>query len=228
MINIDDWIQDYQEIMLQTFGKRVLFIGLQGSYSRGEASEKSDIDVVLILDTINIDDLQLYKQVTSNMPNREMLCGFVSGKNELAAWIRFDLFQFFHDTLPLYGQLTDIISPITANEAREAILSGVCNIYHICNHNFLHAMNCATLAELYRKPAFFVMQAKYYLEHNGQYIRSRIELQNNLNDDDLQIMQISTNPELITAETFEQYTKLLLQWSSKLLQQYSISDAPQQ
>ena len=43
----------------ELFGERLWFVGLQGSYGRGEATDTSDIDVVsLFLDTLNIDDLK--------------------------------------------------------------------------------------------------------------------------------------------------------------------------
>ncbi len=45
MINIEKWIHTYQDLMLQTFGNRVLYIGLQGSYARKEAHEDSNIDL---------------------------------------------------------------------------------------------------------------------------------------------------------------------------------------
>ena len=32
------------------FGPRLLYLGLSGSYARGEATEESDIDIHLILD----------------------------------------------------------------------------------------------------------------------------------------------------------------------------------
>ncbi len=45
--NIDKWLNTYTEAVQGQFGDRVWFIGLQGSYGRGEATETSDIDVVL-------------------------------------------------------------------------------------------------------------------------------------------------------------------------------------
>ena len=39
---------------------RIWFLGLQGSYGRGEAGDQSDIDVVIILDTVSASDLETY------------------------------------------------------------------------------------------------------------------------------------------------------------------------
>ena len=50
MVDIKNWIVEFVNKVEYTFDKRVWFIGLQGSYGRGEATDISDIDVVVILD----------------------------------------------------------------------------------------------------------------------------------------------------------------------------------
>lgn len=62
------------------------FIGLQGSYGRGEASETSDIDVVLILDRLDSADLKKYSHMLDGLPQRKLVCRFVSGQKELKNW----------------------------------------------------------------------------------------------------------------------------------------------
>lgn len=66
-----------------TFGNRVWFVGLQGSYGRGEACDTSDIDVVVILDELSASDIGVYNAMLDTLPERELICGFLSGKNEL-------------------------------------------------------------------------------------------------------------------------------------------------
>ena len=61
--SIESWMKHYQKQVGKEFGNRIWFIGLQGSYGRGEATEKSDIDVVFILDHMSIEDLQRYRDV---------------------------------------------------------------------------------------------------------------------------------------------------------------------
>ena len=53
MIDITAWINGFLKALHDTFGNRVWFVGLQGSYGRGEATETSDIDVVVILDELS-------------------------------------------------------------------------------------------------------------------------------------------------------------------------------
>ena len=99
------WAKMLAEKALARFGARVWFMGLQGSVRRGAATESSDIDFVLILDRLDTADLSAYRELVRSMPDSEKACGFVSGRKELLAWPRADLFQFYHDTEALYGML---------------------------------------------------------------------------------------------------------------------------
>lgn len=220
MIDINQWMKQYQSIVKNSFGSRILFIGLQGSYGRGEANENSDIDVVLILDTVSLADLNQYKQAIGALPDRSLICGFVSGKGELAGWCRADLFQFYHDTISYYGNLDAIIPALTDEDAHSAVLIGACNLYHMCSHNYLHGGDTDTLKGLY-KSAFFVLQAKHYCE-TGNYVRSHLALKNVLTGTDLTVLQYAE--QLKTADrsqaALEQYSELMLQWTHKLICEY--------
>ena len=46
-----------RERLMETFGDRIMFIGLQGSRARGEATENSDVDAVVILDRVSYEDV---------------------------------------------------------------------------------------------------------------------------------------------------------------------------
>ena len=48
MIDINVWMNDFLQKLNELFANRVWFVGLQGSYGRGDATETSDIDVVVI------------------------------------------------------------------------------------------------------------------------------------------------------------------------------------
>ena len=113
MIDIENWLNEYKKEINSCFGDRVIFIGLQGSYARKEATEGSDIDVVLILDKVDINDLTTYRRLVDKLPHRDLLCGFVSGRDELAFWSEYDLFQFYFDTIALQSNLDSVIPPVT-------------------------------------------------------------------------------------------------------------------
>ena len=81
MIEIQSYMSLFCAALERTFADRVWFVGLQGSYARGEATESSDIDVVVILDELTASDLAAYRQMLDTLPHRELICGFISGKN---------------------------------------------------------------------------------------------------------------------------------------------------
>ena len=58
MIDIATWMQNFLQTLNETFRDRVWFVGLQGSFARGEATETSDIDIVVILDELSAMDIQ--------------------------------------------------------------------------------------------------------------------------------------------------------------------------
>jgi predicted nucleotidyltransferase len=57
VIDISTWMQDFLQTLNEAFANRVWFLGLQGSYGRGEATQTSDIDVVVILDELSVADI---------------------------------------------------------------------------------------------------------------------------------------------------------------------------
>lgn len=79
MIDIKKWVEEYLIRAKDLFGERLVFVGLQGSYGRGEATENSDIDVVLILDEVKPGDLSEYGKMLDTLAHRSKVCGFVSG-----------------------------------------------------------------------------------------------------------------------------------------------------
>ncbi len=60
MIEITEFIKKYMAALDQAFPDRVWFAGLPGSYGREEATEASDIDMVVILDQLSASDIHTY------------------------------------------------------------------------------------------------------------------------------------------------------------------------
>ena len=174
MIDITAWKSLFLQRLEETFGERVWFVGLQGSYCRGEATEKSDIDMVVILDEVSVSDIQIYNTMLDSLPHRELICGFLSGKKEILNWEPSDLFQFYYDTKPIKGCLDELQGLIDDKAVDRAIKIGVCNIYHGCVHNMLYEKNEEILKGLY-KSASFIVQAICFRQ-TGNYIRSQKEL----------------------------------------------------
>ena len=174
MIDVTAWVQNFLQALNETFANRVWFVGLQGSYGRGEATETSDIDIVVILDELSAVDIQTYNAMLDTLPYRELICGFLSGKEEILNWEPSDLFQFYHDTTPIKGSLDDVLAVIDESALNRAIKIGACNIYHGCVHNMLHEKSEDILRGLY-KSASFVVQAIVF-KQTGNYIKHQEEL----------------------------------------------------
>ena len=174
MVEITAWMHTFLQTLDQTFGARVWFVGLQGSYGRGEATETSDIDAVVILDELSAADIQTYHAMLDTLPNRELICGFLSGKNELLHWDASDLFQFYNDTKPIRGSLDELLPLLDSAAVNRAIKMGACNIYHGCVHNMLYEKSDEILIGLY-KAASFVVQAICF-QQTGRYISQQKDL----------------------------------------------------
>ncbi|MDO4588143.1 MAG: nucleotidyltransferase domain-containing protein [Planctomycetia bacterium] len=220
--NIQCWLDSFRNRIVETFELRIEFIGIQGSYARNEAHSESDIDVVVILDQLSFDDLKQYKDAISTLSDRKKICGFIAGKDELIHWEKSDLFQFYHDTKPLLGNLDFLRPLIQKNDIRRAISIAGGNIYHACCHNYLHEQEGQILRSLY-KVAFFALQARHYIE-TGVYLGNRHDLRNQLSDQDRQILETADEiPESFSPDQpqFALFSKRLLQWSSQLIRTYS-------
>ena len=174
MVDIRTFTDSFLQALDKDFGKRVWFVGLQGSYGRGEATETSDIDVVVILDELSATDIESYNAMLDTLPQRELICGFLSGKNELLHWEASDLFQFYYDTTPIKGSLDELLSVIDEEAVGRAIKIGACNIYHSCVHNMLHEKSEEILRGLY-KSASFVVQAIAF-KQTGKYVKHQKDL----------------------------------------------------
>ena len=213
MIDISAWIQCFLQMLNETFANRVWFVGLQGSYGRGEATEASDIDVVVILDKLTALDIQKYNAMLDALPNRELICGFLSGKNELMKWEPSDLFQFYYDTTPIKGSLDELLSVIDEAAIGRAIKIGACNIYHGCVHNMLHEKSEDILKGLY-KSASFVVQATFFKE-TGKYIKHQSELRDVVSSEEKIIIDTFLDLKNGGEIDFNSMSKALFVWSGK-------------
>ena len=219
MINITSWMENFLQKLNESFANRIWFVGLQGSYGRGEATEASDIDIVVILDELSAVDIRAYNDMLNSLPNRELICGFLSGKQEIMNWDPSDLFQFCHDTTPIKGSLEEVMAVIDESAVNSAIKLGACNIYHGCVHNMLYEKSEDILRGLY-KSASFVVQAIAF-KQTGNYIRHQKELLNVVSSDERDI--IETFLKLKNGETldFNLMSETLFVWTKKWIAENS-------
>lgn len=213
MIDINDWINRFLKVLNNTFGERVWFVGLQGSYGRGEARDTSDIDVVVILDQLSVTDIQRYNTMLDTLPDRELICGFVSGKNELLDWEPSDLFQFYHDTTPIKGSLEEVVAVVDETAVNRAIKIGACNIYHGCVHNMVHEKSEDVLKGLY-KSASFVVQAIAF-KQTGKYVKHQSELRDVVLNDERVIFDTFLHLKNGGTVDFNSMSEILFSWAKK-------------
>lgn len=211
MIDITAWTDGFLKAINETFGNRVWFVGLQGSYGRGEARDTSDIDIVVILDALSASDIQAYNAMLDRLPHRELICGFVSGKDELMKWEPSDLFQFYYDTTPIKGSLEELLIVIDETAVNRAIKIGACNIYHGCVHNMLHEKSEDVLKGLY-KSASFVVQAIAF-KQTGKYIRCKNDLLQIVLPEEKRIINTFISLKNGEAVDFEKMSQEMFVWS---------------
>ena len=219
MIAIENFMNIFLNVLNDTFRERVWFVGLQGSYGRDEATETSDIDVVVIIDELSAMDIQTYNDMLDTLPHRELICGFISGKEEIVNWEPSDLFQFCHDTTPIKGSLDEVMAVIDESAVNRAIKIGVCKIYHGCAHNMLHEKSEDILRGLY-KSASFVVQAIAY-KQTGSYINRQKELLQVVSSNEQVIVETFMNLKIGGAIDFNLMSETLFSWSKKWISENS-------
>ena len=219
MIEITTWLNVFLKAIEKTFANRVWFVGLQGSYGRDEATETSDIDIVVILDELSAMDIQTYHNMLDTMSHRELICGFLSGKKEIMNWEPSDLFQFCHDTTPIKGSLDEVMAVIDESAVDRAIKIGACNIYHGCVHNMLHDKSKDVLKGLY-KSASFVVQAIAF-KQTGKYIRLQKDLLQVVPSNEQVIVETFMNLKNGGTVDFNLMSETLFAWSKKWISENS-------
>lgn len=219
MIEPGQWLAKALAGLQKEFGPRLLYLGLQGSYRRGEATESSDIDLVTILDEVGLDDLDAYRAVIRALPEGHKACGFICDPVELARWPRHELFQFKMDTADHHGRLEDFLPPISREDIREGVRVGASTLLHLLRHGYLYAepqTRPEMLKEAY-KAVFFVILAVNYLE-TGLYRRGKKELLDNLAGPEKQIIDAGLDfPGWLSEHSEKQAFEMLLACCRQIL-----------
>ena len=201
-LDIQSWMDLFLKELQNVFKNRLVFVGLQGSRGRGEGRPDSDIDVVVVLDRLTPADLDVYEELLKRLSHRELVCGFVSGREELAAWERSELFQFARDTRPWLGSLDEILPPVERRDIQKAVHAGACGIYHAAVHNRLHD--------------------KPFLETGEDLTRPR-ELLPRLGEEDRAVLEGRERAAALSAPETPEFRALcerLISWSSRLIREY--------
>lgn len=177
MIAIDSWMPAAVAALERAFGQRLLFVGLQGSYRRGEATEASDLDICVILDRLDAADIAACRALFDALPEGHKAAGFLAGAAQLRAWPALELFAFVRDMDAWHGELAPLLPPVTGADIRLGCRAAVAALYHEAAQSLLLAAlwdartRCDALRSL-DKALFRSLQGVVFLRA-GVYARER-------------------------------------------------------
>lgn len=177
MIDVESYIQRLIQLLKVRFGERLLYVGLQGSYLRKEATDASDIDIMIIIDGLDIVDLENYRTAIELLEHFDKSCGFICAKEDIAVWNPMEVFHLLHTTKDYYGKLCGYVPAYTQQDIRNFCKLSVNNLYHEICHRYIHADREKNIAELpgTYKSVFFILQNLYYLS-TGVFVAQKAEL----------------------------------------------------
>lgn len=219
--DVRNWLDELSAKLKARFKDRLEFIGLQGSFRRGEGGPESDIDAVVILDELDAADLEAYRSIIKSMPLSDKACGFICAKRDLINWFRPDLFQLLHDTQPLYGSIDRVLELISERDAAGAVRMGASNLYHAACHSYVFEDGRSRLPSLL-KQAFFTLQAVVYLK-DGVYLSDKAEMSARLRGLDAQVLKAVAAKDAADkgGDDVTQYYDMLIRWCQELLERYA-------
>ena len=214
MFDLDRYLDDLILNCNAAFGDRLLYVGLQGSYLRGEARESSDIDVMVILDRFSVADMYAYRKILQEIGFYERSCGFICGREEMARWNPLEVCQLRHTTKDLLGALTDYLPPATRADEINYVTLSLGNLYHELCHRYIHRDRERNVAAFRGacKSLFFLIQNLHYLE-TGSFLLTKKALQEAVPEGDRRVLALEDLPD---GFDFDQAFGLLFSWCQEV------------
>ncbi len=212
-INIEDYVNELIKRLRLKFADRLIYVGLQGSFRRGEANENSDIDIMVTLDCLSVADLDSYRDVIAGMPCFDRSCGFISGREELKNWQPYEICQLLHETKDYYGELRPLLPSFGKDDVRSCIGISIGNLYHMLCHGRIHAgpeQRAEALRGLY-KAVSYILQNSYYLR-SGEWIMTKAELLPLLHGLDREVLQMAMTMKSGAEYDAEKAYAILFDW----------------
>jgi len=211
MLRIDTYIDELIGLLKQNFSSRLLYVGLQGSYLRGEADENSDIDIVVILDRLSIQDMDTYRNIISESGDKS--CGFICGESDIKNWNPCEICQLIHTTKDYYGRLSELVPTYTAEDERTYIKISLDNMYHELCHRYIHDSREKNIIKLpcTYKFVFFILQ-NIHFQNTGDYILTKQELLSQLPEEDKRVLLKAMELKNKKEYDFDEYFSALFKW----------------
>ena len=196
MIDLNDYLRNLISECSSVFGDRLLYMGLQGSYLRGEANENSDIDIMILLDRFSVEDMDAYRAILQKTGCFEKSCGFICGRDEMMRWNPLEIYQLKHTTKDIYGSLSDYLPDASREDEIKYVQLSLGNLYHELCHRYIHAdrkknsMNFRGTC----KGLFFLIQNLNYLE-SGTFVLTKRELKKLVSEEDREMLSMADLPD---------------------------------
>lgn len=214
-IDVEKWMEELVSRLHRALPGRLRFIGLQGSYRRGEATPQSDIDVVAVLDRVDLAALDSYRQTVLNMPHGELACGFLCDEDALRRWPKFDLLSLVMDTQPYWGELEPLLPAFTPADTDAAVKIGASALYHAAVHCYLYDEAPEAALSALSKSVFFLLRARVYRDTGIQCL-TRAQLADTAAPDEAALLSLVSQASC-RDETELAYARLI-SWAAKLLE----------
>ena len=188
--DMENYVDTLITALRKEFGRRLLYVGLQGSWMRGEASEDSDIDIMAVLDELSPADMDAYRRVVKSLEYADRSCGFLCGRKDLLEWNRCEICHLVHTTRDCFGRLAGLVPEYTKEDVLEYIRIMTGNLYHALCHSRVHGKEAAweNMLQDACKQAFFILQNKRYVE-SGTFAVSKAELLELLSGTDARVLE---------------------------------------
>jgi len=219
MICIEHYIQQLICLLKQNFDSRLVYVGLQGSYLRGEADLNSDIDIMLVIDQLSSTDLSCYRSIIQSMDHYDKSCGFICSKADLSYWNPLEVCHLINSTKDYYGVLAELAPAYTEQDIKNFVKISLNNLYHEICHRYIHAdleKNKSRLPEAY-KSVFFILQNLHYLTH-GEFIDTKAALLTRLDGKNHAVLQRAMDYKNGLSFDFNESFELLFCWCQETLQ----------
>lgn len=222
MIQPQTYLSELTEKLRNCFGSRLVYIGLQGSYLRGEADENSDFDVMLVIDGLCPADLDAYREILKSLGHYDRSCGFVCGREDLLCFNTLEACHVLHTTRNVYGELATLMPAYTSDDVRNFVKLSVCNLFHELCHRYIHRSrerNIAALPGTYQ-PVFFILQNLHWLR-TGNFVGTKRELLDALEGDDREILASAMELKKADVYDFDEAYTHLFAWCQQKLKELS-------
>lgn len=192
MFRLDEYIDSLINVLKESFGKRLVYVGLQGSYLRNEEKENSDIDIMAVIDGLSVTDLELYRKALISVGNYDKSCGFICGKKELESWNPLEICQLLNTTKDYYGKLEEIVPKYSLDDERNYVKLSLNNLFHELCHRYIHSDRQHNISKLpiTCKSVFFIIQNLHYLD-SGNFVLTKHDLLECVQGEDKLVLELS-------------------------------------